>query len=56
MRHILQMTLLPSKLDQKHILAEVTDMRQQQQYIQSVFARKRITPENQVPGNHLMFC
>lgn len=27
MRLILQMTLLPSKLDQKHILAEVTDMR-----------------------------
>lgn len=27
MRHILQMTLLPTKLDQMYILAEVTDMR-----------------------------
>lgn len=42
------MTLLPTKLDQKYIRTEVTDTRQQQQYIQSVFARKRITPENQV--------
>lgn len=56
MRHILQMTAVSIKSDQKYILAEERDKRDNSSSTSSLSLLEReLAPENELPGNHLMF-
>lgn len=51
------MTVVSIQLDQKYTLAEERDERDNSSSPSSVSLLEReLPPENEVPGNHLMFC
>lgn len=53
MRNILQMTVISIKLDQKNMLAE--ERRETTATVHPPLPERELAPENEVPGNHLMF-